>query len=299
MDDRLQSIITASKNAIINAVINTYDYLDDILVFKEYEINPDDDLITQTKMFILRYRRIIGILLLIILLYMGFNCDFGQSRGKGENADRNEDRNENVQKGGNGLDFGGKGFFNGPGGKQAKADSNLANSIKAEHELEKKKADIKAKLVKADDNKASKDKADSDKKTADAAEQKKKDDKAAYKKLSFLEKKKLNYSEKGSLTSKGKEAFGKTAAGRKIQEMKDMRAAGKSKLSIAGNMAYQAGAFVGDKAKEFAGWLYQILFAIAISIAICMVVLPSISFFIIGIICFFLLKSKISTFKSL
>ena len=78
-----------------------------------------------------------------------------------------------------------------------------------------------------------------------------------------------------------------------------MRAAGKSKLSVAGNMAYQAGAFVGDKAKEFAGWLYQILFAIAISIAICMVVLPSISFFIVGIICFFLLKSKISTFKSL
>ena len=117
--------------------------------------------------------------------------------------------------------------------------------------------------------------------------------------MSFLEKKKLNYSGKGSSVSKAKDAFSKTAAGRKIQEMQSMRAAGKSKLSIAGNMAYQAGAYVGDKAKEFAGWLYEILFAIAISIAICMVVLPSISFFIVGIICFFLLKSKISTFKSL
>lgn len=299
MDDRLQYIITSSKNAIINAVINTYDYLDNILVFKEYEINPDDDLITQTKMFILRYRRIIGILLLIILLYMGFNCDFGQSRGKGENADRNENRKENVQKGGSNFAAAGMGFFNGPGGKQAKANAQFEDNVTKKYQEKKKKDEIEAKLKKADDNKAAKDKADSDKKTADAAEQKKKDDKAAYKKLSFLEKKKLNYSEKGSLTSKGKEAFGKTAAGRKIQEMKDMRAAGKSKLSIAGNMAYQAGAFVGDKAKEFAGWLYQILFAIAISIAICMVVLPSISFFIIGIICFFLLKSKISTFKSL
>lgn len=253
MDDRLQYIITASKNAIINAVINTYDYLDDILVFKEYEINPDDDLITQTKMFILRYRRIIGILLLIILLYMGFKCDFVQSRGKGENADRNENRKENIQKGGDDYNFKGMGFWNGPGGQQAKADSNLT----------------------------------------DAAKQKKKDDNAEYKKLSHLDRKKLKYSRKA------KEAFSKSSAGKKIKEIKDMRVAGKSRFAIAGNMAYQAGAFVGDKAKEFAGWLYQILFAIAISIAICMVVLPSISFFIVGIICFFLLKSKMSTFKSL
>jgi hypothetical protein len=294
MDDRLQSIITSSKNAIINVVINTYDYLDNILVFKEYEINPDDDLITQTKMFILRYRRIIGILLLIILLYMGFNCNFGRGKGKGENADSNENRKENVQKGGD-FSFSGSEELT----KARIANEQFANDVTKKYQEKKKKDEIEAKLKKADDNKAAKDKADSDKKSADAAEQKKKDDKAAYKKLSFLEKKKLDYSGKGSLSSKGKEAFARTSAGRKIQEMKDMRASGKSKFAVAGNMAYQAGAYVGDKAKEFAGWLYEILFAIAISIAICMVVLPSISFFIVGIICFFLLKSKISTFKSL
>ena len=64
-------------------------------------------------------------------------------------------------------------------------------------------------------------------------------------------------------------------------------------------MAYQAGAYVGEKFKEFAGWLYEILFAIAISIAICMVVLPSVSFFILGLICFILLKKKVSQVKGL
>ena len=296
MDDRLQSIITASKNVVINAVTNTYDYLDNILVFKEYEINPDDDLITQTKMFILRYRRIIGILLLIILLYMGFNCDFGQSRGKGENADRNENRKENIQKGGSNFDAKGMGFWNYSGGKEAKADSELANSIKAEHELEKKKAEMKAKLVKADANKSAKDAEDASKKSADAALQKKAVNKAARKNLSFLERKKLDYSGDAKLRSKASSAFDKTELGKKLSGLKE---AGYNKKQIAAKLAYQAGAFVGDKAKEFAGWLYEILFAIAISIAICMVVLPSISFFIVGIICFFLLKSKISTFKSL
>lgn len=293
MDDRLQSIITTSKNVVINAVTNTYDYLDNILVFKEYEINPDDDLITQTKMFILRYRRIIGILILIILLYMGFNCDFGKGKGKGENADRNEDRKENVQKGGDG-DFS---FSGSPEATAARvANEKLANSIKAEHELEKKKAEMKAKLVKADANKSAKDAEDASKKSADAALQKKAANKAARKKLSFLERKKLDYSGDAKLSSKASSAFGKTDLGKKISGLKE---AGYNKKQIAGKLAYQAGAYAVDKAKEFAGWLYEILFAIAISIAICMVVLPSISFFIVGIICFFLLKSKISTFKSL
>lgn len=139
MDDRLQSIITSSKNAIINVVINTYDYLDNILVFKEYEINPDDDLITQTKMFILRYRRIIGILLLIILLYMGFNCNFGRGKGKGENADSNENRKENVQKGGSNFDAKGMGFYSGPDGDKRQANDQFANDVTKKYQEKKKK----------------------------------------------------------------------------------------------------------------------------------------------------------------
>ena len=54
---------------------NIYSYLEDILVIKEYEINQEDDLITKTEMFILRYRRILGIILLCILLYIWYKCN--------------------------------------------------------------------------------------------------------------------------------------------------------------------------------------------------------------------------------
>jgi len=235
MDDRLQSIITSSKNAIINVVINTYDYLDNILVFKEYEINPDDDLITKTKMFILRYRRIIGILLLIILVYIGFNCHFGQNRSKSTNEHNYEDSNQDSHK------------------DQKKNIQNIQNGGKINFSgaIKKKFASISPSAIK---------------------------DK--------IDLKKIEYSGEGKLSSKAKKAIGDSSIGKTFSQIKE-----------AG--AYNAGAYVGNKFKEFAGWLYQILFAIAISIAICMVVLPSLSFFIIGIICFFLLKSKISGFKSL
>jgi len=294
MDDWTQSIIITSKNVVVNTLINTYDYLDNILVFKEYQINPDDDLITQTKMFILRYRRIIGIILLIILLYIGFNCNFGQSRIKSTNVDRNVDKNvdrnanhiENIQKGSGGQEATNAGV----------ANDKLANSIKAEHELEKKKAEIKAKLVKEDANKATKDKEAEDEKAKTEAKQKKDAAKEARKKMSFFEKKKLDYSGKESLKSK---AVGSIKNSKLGQKYSSMREAGYSKKEILRKGIYNAGAYAGEKFKEFSGWLYEILFAIAISIAICMVVIPSLSFLIIGFICFFLLKSKISSFKSL
>ena len=207
-------------NNIVNNIVNV---VESWLVFKEYEINSDDDLITQTKMFILRYRRIIGILLFIMLVYIGFICNFGQNRSKTKNEKGNEDRHrdqkENIQNGGK---------------------FNISGAIGKKMSSLKDKIDLK----------------------------------------------KIEYSGEGSLTSKAQKAIGDSKMVKKFSQIKE-----------AG--AYNAGAYVGNKFKEFSGWLYQILFAIAISIAICMVVLPSLSFFIIGIICFFLLKSKISGFKSL
>lgn len=170
--------------SIFDSIQNT---IETYLIFNEYKINPNDDCLTQIKMFILRYRRIIGIILLIILLYIGVNCDIYTY----------------SQKGGASI----KKFIKG------KFDKKSINS--------------------------------------------------------------LDTGQIGNVVGDN------------------------SKSAKLGRMTYQAGAYTGDKFKEFAGWLYQILFAIALSIAICMVVLPSITFFIVGIICFFLLKSKMSSFKSL
>jgi hypothetical protein len=109
--------------------------------------------------------------------------------------------------------------------------------------------------------------------------------------------------EKGKLQEGAlKDKLGKTSIGKFVGkqkgEMSEMRKAGFTKTQARAKMLYNVGAAAGEKFKEFAGWLYEILFAIAISIAICMVVLPSLSFFIVGLICYFLLKSKISSLKS-
>jgi hypothetical protein len=77
-----------------------------------------------------------------------------------------------------------------------------------------------------------------------------------------------------------------------------MRNAGMSRFGSGLELSRQAGQYGADKFKEFANWLYEILFAIAISIAICMIVVPSIAFFILGLICYFLLRKKIMTMKA-
>jgi len=83
-----------------------------------------------------------------------------------------------------------------------------------------------------------------------------------------------------------------------IAQFKAMRAAGMSRFGAGMQLGKQAGQYAADKFKEFSSWLYEILFAIAISIAICMIVMPSIAFFALGLICYFLLRKKISSMKA-
>jgi len=54
-----------------------------------------------------------------------------------------------------------------------------------------------------------------------------------------------------------------------------------------------------ERAKDFAPWLYGLIYSIAITILIFMIFMPAISFFIVGIICYNLVKDKISYIKSL
>jgi len=102
---------------------------------------------------------------------------------------------------------------------------------------------------------------------------------------------------KGVGSALGKTKLGKFASGTMgdITTMKDL---GMSKGEVAKELAGQAGRYAVDKFKEFSGWLYEILFALAISIAICMIVVPSIAFFALGLICYFLLRKKISSMKA-
>ena len=60
---------------------------------------------------------------------------------------------------------------------------------------------------------------------------------------------------------------------------------------------YNYGARAGNAAKEWSGWLYSIIYSVAISLLLCIIIVPSIAFFIIGIICYFLLKNRMKVIK--
>lgn len=316
----LKDIISTSKTV----AVKTYYYLEDILVFKEYEINEDDDLITQTKQFILRYRRLIGLILLAILLYIWFYCDVSNNKNKSENKEYSSGTRERVQKGG----FGDipappplppslappktpprpqqskftKDIAQGAAQmqKRSKPQPTFEEKEKAKYETKKAKATLQAQF-KADNAKAATNKAASETKAKIEEDKKAKQEAIDKRKgMGRMEKLKVDSAAGTALQrEKLKGAYKESAVGKKVEEFKSMRASGFSTKAAIGKNVYQAGAYVGEKFKEFAGWLYEILFAIAISIAICMVVLPSVSFFILALICFFLLKKKVSQVKGL
>ena len=178
---------------------NGIDWFHDLLIIKEYEINPDDTYLEQFKTFCMRYRRLLGIIALCILIYIGVYC--------------------NSVSGIDNLHMGGGKF------------GNFTKYVA---------------------------------------------DKGAAFKGESLDKGQRTFSE---LREKG------MASGSIL---------GSTKLGAIGSAGYYA----TGKMKEYAGWFYQILYAIAISLAICMVVLPSISFFFIGLICYFLLKYKMAHMKA-
>ena len=238
-------------DTIRNTLSNIYSYLEDLLIIKEYIINPEDDLITKTEMFILRYRRILGIILLIILLYIMFFCNIGINGINGINKTI-------LQRGGSANTAGTT-----PATPDIPTPATPATSATPATDIvgKGKKSKIMSSLKK--------------------------------------EGSQIKKAAKGSIiakkASKLRSSMKSSGFSKKTEEMKQ---AGFSKTEIAGRGAYSAGATVGNKFKEFSGWLYEILFGIAIAIAICMVILPSLSFFIVGLICYFLLKRKVSSLKS-
>lgn len=281
------------------------DYIRNILIIEEYVINPEDDFISQSKTFILRYRRILGIILLIILITILYSCDTSPQHNQQGGADNN---------------FGVGGLFN-----------NANKTVKTAAQM-KKSPPIPSKSGKLSLEEIERRK---------AAGQSKRDARAKSKasqpyiplkvhrpklnappptptptstptptptpnsppsglplpKAGLLSK--LDKTGKLKFESAKQTAIGKIKDTSAVKKYSEMRSAGFSKKAIAGRAIYGVGAAAGEKFKEFSGWLYEILFAIAISIAICMVILPSLTFFIVGLICYFLLRRKVASLKSI
>ena len=74
---------------------------------------------------------------------------------------------------------------------------------------------------------------------------------------------------------------------------------GKSKMGAALGNAKNFGNRQAENAKELAPWFYGIIYSVALTILAFLILMPAIGFFILGIICFALLKDNIGYIKSL
>lgn len=194
---------------IQNYLETLYEIIKDYLIDKEINIHNEDTFKTKSKKFLIKYKRLIGLISLIILILIPYYC-----------FDREEFP---IQKGGViSVADAAKHF------KDKAASTEALKAGKAEFEKEQKKAK----------SQATKDK--------------------------FL---------------------AKDLEGKPLQRV--------------GAIGYRAGAVVGEAFKDNADWFYGLLYSIAATVAIFMLVVPSIAFFAIGIMCFFLLKDKIKYFKGL
>jgi hypothetical protein len=273
MGNELTSICNTIYNTISNFLID-----DDYKIDNDYKI---DDILKWSELcqiYIMRYRRVIGIFMLIILLGILRYCNWEEVNDS-----------STLQTGG--------------GNHSASVDAELSR-LRAVHEAQTKFDKEKSEKAKADAKAAEeKSKAETASKLAAAKEAKAASRGKLSKKVHKLGSK-IKDSGLGKAVGKASNAVAESKVGQAIGESKlgqkysAMREAGMSRFGSGLELTRQGGQFVADKFKEFANWLYEILFAIAISIAICMIVVPSIAFFALGLICYFLLRKKISSMKA-
>ena len=219
-------------------IITFYNYIKHLLIIDEYIINDDDKLIIKIKYFILRYRRVIGIILLFILLYINSKCD---TRNTGDTMYSN---------------------------KSMVGGSTTAKPIFAEQPT------VAAATTPA---------------TPPATVA------AATSAKSTLKDKIKGAAQKTTATSKSINKGANAVSSKTNKIAKGVS----SKTKGIRKGAYSGAAYVGNNFKDMSGWFYEILFSIALAIAICAIILPSLSFLIIGIICYFLFKKKMIHIKSM
>ena len=174
---------------------NIYDNLINYLIDKNIHINENDTTLTKLKLFLLKYKRIISIILLILLLIVGHICKLTYLNFNILPDTKNEIYKNKIINGGVY-----KGFA---------ASSKLSSSMSS---------------------------------------------------------------------------MGNTLKSGKLDTLKS---------------GYQGVANRAERAKDFAPWLYGLIYSIAITILIFMIFMPAVAFFILGIICYNLVKGKISYIKGL
>jgi len=236
-----------------------YDKINNYFIDNEIIINDNDDNYIKFKKYLVKYKRIIGVILLIILLSIGYCCDFDFSNNESNSYSNIDiDDNKNIQKGG-----------------------ALNNSMVA---AARAKSAVKRAEAAAAEAAEKLDKADADAAAATAS----KAAKDAKSKLGFGSKSRAKLDMK-------LDKVGKTIGKIKSVKAKDV----KKGITTGATKMFDAGAAAAQGFKDNSDVIYQVFYSIAIFIVLCIVAIPSVALLGIGIICYFLLKDKMKTLKGL
>jgi len=239
--------------------------IDNYFIDNDIDIKEDDDTQIKYKKYLLKYKRIIALICLIILLIIGYYYNPFNIENK------NSINNKSIQKGGSNEQLKNIVSVTTPATTPA---ATTPSTTPAATTPSTTPSTTPAATTPADG-----------KPSAAAA-------------LDAPASKKLGYFEKKGLKSKAKLSI----KADKIKEAKDKAKEslkkGAKKL-VSPSAYYDAGAAAAHKFKDNAGVIYQILYSVALFIVLCVITVPAMAFAIIGIMCFFLLKDKMKTIKGL
>ena len=264
-DINISNFLDTSWKAITDYFINT-----------QININNNDDYKTKFEKFLLKYKRIIGLVLLIILLIIGYYYYTYNNYNNDANI---------IQKGGGSET---------PAAAPATAETAAAAPAAAP-------APAPAPALAAAAEPAA------DKKKGIGDYKKEAIDKKAISKLAKVDASKAKYTAgKASL----KKAIGKSAgnikaagtglgmSGKKGAVARYATGAVSKGVSGSISAVRNVGAAGAQSIRENADWFYGMLYAVAISLVVCIITIPSIAFFICGLICYVLLKNNMKAIKS-
>jgi hypothetical protein len=242
-------------------ITNIHNYLIDTDII----INDDDNFINKIKNYLLKYKRIIAIIFVIILLLIGYYCDYTYLQIKRSF----KDDNYILTGGAVGSTFGQKiktGF--------SKAGQSIKSGLQKTGRAIKAAPGKAGRAIKAAPGKLGTGLKMAAKKTF------------ALKKPSTVSK--IQKSKAAQSISKGVSKVGQVLKTGKMAALK---------AGVSGTKN-----FIGNRAqdfKEFSPWFFSIMYTIALTIMGFIIILPSIGFFVVGLICYVILKDKITYIKSL
>jgi hypothetical protein len=225
-------------------------------------INDNKSFLDNIKPYILKYRKIIAVILLLILVIIPF-CD----------SNNKSQYDKHVQYGGAALPV----IPLPPPPSDvataaAKVDSTIASTGTVKQDIDTKSKDLtKSKVTeRLDKLSAGKDK--------------------IIKK--FQDKGTAKEQIKSSLTAVPKKMYSKASTGvSKLASKKSWKSAGSSAFNFGNDMA--------DRFKAKSSVIYRLIYTIAFTLILAIIFLPSIGFFIVGIICYFILQKRINYLKEL